>query len=116
MHHEEEHDALWQLLGKARQPQVSPFFSRNVLREVRGLHGEPAGWFAGLRRHWQVAALTACALALAGVATLHQSRPDESLIVLAQQVSASADYSVIENLDELLEADENSVWLDNAVF
>ena len=30
-----ENDALWCLLGKARQPEVSPFFSRNVLREIR---------------------------------------------------------------------------------
>ena len=31
----EEHDDLWQLLGKARTPSVSPFFSRNVVRAAR---------------------------------------------------------------------------------
>ena len=35
MNHDEEHDELWQLLGKANQPQPSPFFSRNVLRAIR---------------------------------------------------------------------------------
>jgi len=29
------HDPLWRLLGKARRPKVSPFFARNVLREIR---------------------------------------------------------------------------------
>ena len=28
-------DALWDLLGKAKPVSVSPFFSRNVLRQIR---------------------------------------------------------------------------------
>jgi hypothetical protein len=30
-----EHDDLWSLLGKAKPVRVSPFFSRNILREIR---------------------------------------------------------------------------------
>ena len=30
-----DQDELWDLLGKARPVSVSPFFSRNVLREIR---------------------------------------------------------------------------------
>ena len=30
-----ENDALWRLLGKASKPTASPFFARNVLREIR---------------------------------------------------------------------------------
>ena len=30
-----ENDALWNLLGKASHPEASPFFARNVLREIR---------------------------------------------------------------------------------
>ena len=30
-----ENDALWRLLGKSRPPSASPFFARNVLREIR---------------------------------------------------------------------------------
>jgi len=30
-----ENDALWDLLGKASHPKASPFFARNVLREIR---------------------------------------------------------------------------------
>lgn len=30
-----ENDALWNLLGKANRHEASPFFARNVLREIR---------------------------------------------------------------------------------
>ena len=33
-----ENDALWNLLGRARQTEPSPFFARNVLRTVRHLN------------------------------------------------------------------------------
>ncbi len=48
--------ALWRLLGRARAPEISPYFARRVLREValaeeakRGAHTRGRGWLAGLR-------------------------------------------------------------------
>ena len=48
--------ALWRLLGRAREPQISPYFARRVLREVtlseevkRGGRTRGWGWLAGLR-------------------------------------------------------------------
>ena len=35
MNEDWDKDALWDLLGKAGPVSVSPFFSRNVLREIR---------------------------------------------------------------------------------
>lgn len=35
MNNDWEHDDLWSLLGKAKPVRVSPFFSRNILREIR---------------------------------------------------------------------------------
>ncbi|MFA7345749.1 MAG: hypothetical protein WC003_15725 [Terrimicrobiaceae bacterium] len=35
MNEDWDKDALWDLLGKARPVPVSPFFSRNILREIR---------------------------------------------------------------------------------
>lgn len=35
MKEEWDQDALWDLLGKAGPVSVSPFFSRNILREIR---------------------------------------------------------------------------------
>ena len=40
----EDDEKLWDLLGQAAEPKISPFFARNVLREIR----KPAGW-ANLR-------------------------------------------------------------------
>ena len=34
-------DALWDLLGKAKPVSVSPFFSRNVVREIRRNSARP---------------------------------------------------------------------------
>ena len=35
-----ENEALWNLLGNASRPLVSPFFARNVMRSVRNLSRE----------------------------------------------------------------------------
>ena len=112
MNHDEQDD-LWRLLGKAKQPRVSPFFSRDVLRTLRHQRQERSGWFGWLGRHWQVAIAGACALMITGLAMHHTASQKEQITLLAQQVSASPDYAVIGHLDELLESEENSVWLDN---
>jgi hypothetical protein len=108
----EEHDDLWELLGRAKETKASPFFSRNVLRAIREEESSKVGWFNWLRTRWGLAALGAAALAVvATVSILPEQRPDP-LIALASQVSASPDYQVISNLDELLDSERNSVWLD----
>ncbi len=114
----EEHDELWELLGKAKAPNASPFFSRNVLRAIREESQEQPGFFVWLRRHWQVAAVGACGLAIAASFAL---RPQEiapahdSVLALAEEVSVSPDYQVISNLDELLDTERNSIWLEASI-
>ena len=110
----DEQDDLWQLLGKAKEPQISPFFSRNVLRALREQRQEWPGVIGRLRRQWRTLAFAGCGLLLAIGALVWQAapRPDQ-LTLLAQQVSLSPDYDVITHLDELLETEENAVWLDN---
>ena len=54
MEHQEptnpELDKAWELLKSAKSVEPSPFFSRNVVREVRRLEEESqAGWMSGLR-------------------------------------------------------------------
>ncbi|MFZ4775738.1 MAG: hypothetical protein ACOYM3_10260 [Terrimicrobiaceae bacterium] len=36
-----DHDQLWDLLGNTKPVQVSPFFSRNVLRRIRQASARP---------------------------------------------------------------------------
>lgn len=40
-----ENDELWDLLGHATQPEISPFFARNVLREIRQSGPAAKPWF-----------------------------------------------------------------------
>ena len=110
----EEHDDLWHLLGKAKAPEVSPFFSRNVLRAIREDKQENAGFVAWLRRRWQVAAIGTGALLIAGFAlTPPAEQADQTTMLLAEKVSQSTDYQVISDLDELLASEESAVWLEN---
>ena len=114
----EEHDDLWELMGRAKAPAPSPFFSRNVLRVIREEAQEKPGFFLWLRTHWQVAAAGTCAVALAATFAFMEftnpHQPDPALL-LVQQVSNSPDLQVISNLDELLDSERNSVWLEASV-
>lgn len=112
----EEQDDLWQLLGRAKAPAVSPFFSRNVLRAIREEAQEKPGFLFWLSRRWQVAAIGICALAVvASFAVIQQARQPDPVMLLAQEVSVSPDYQVISNLDELLDSERNSVWLEASI-
>jgi hypothetical protein len=69
-------------------------------------------WF-----HWRWVSLSvsACVLLIASVLALYRpSKPTQAdpVIVLAQQVSSSPDYQVINHLDELLASEETSIWLE----
>ncbi|HEX8311753.1 MAG TPA: hypothetical protein VF614_10570 [Chthoniobacteraceae bacterium] len=123
MKQEDERDDLWELLGHARKPEISPFFSRDILREIRQQEQERTGIFSRFRFAWGLGAATACAVAVLlftqtssrqPVAEMSQ-QPDQ-IVLLASAVSASPDYQVITNLDELLDSEESSVWLDSSVF
>jgi hypothetical protein len=116
----EEHDDLWHLLGRAKQPTVSPFFARNVVREVRALRQERPGFLGWLMAHWKAPVLATCAVALIAGAAVYNQRSevpeDGQLMAMAQRVYASPDYQVIGNLDELLDNEQNSVWLSADVY
>jgi len=113
----EENDDLWHLLGKARQPAVSPFFSRNVLREIRETQQDSSsGVLAWLRRYWQLAAVAACVMLVFGGNFAKQRHEEHQVLTLAATVSESPDYQVIAHLDELLDSEQNSLWLDNNVY
>lgn len=114
MNHDER-DNLWELLGRAREPKVSPFFARDVLRKLRAEESAPGGLLVWLLRRWPIAAAAACALVFAGVTLVPRPEPAVSVVAMAEHVSASPDYAVIGNLDELLAAEESSAWLTHSV-
>jgi hypothetical protein len=102
---------LWDLLGQAAEPKISPFFARNVLREIRqpDRWSTLRGWF-NLRRATGLAAALIVAVFLrmhTSVSPLTDPSPDALATADAQ------DYEVIADLDDLLASDDNS--LDESV-
>ena len=112
----EEHDDLWELLGKAKVTKASPFFSRNVLRAIRESQPETVGLLGWLRARWTVAVVSMAAVAVIATVAIERAERPDPLLVLAGQVSASPDYQVINHLDELLDSEHNSVWLEASAY
>ena len=111
----EDDQQLWDLLGQAAEPRLSPFFARNVVRAVRR-RPERFGWLRTWlqpRKLVPVAGLAAAIIA----AMLAIHRPAvRTPIESAPDVIASIDpqdYDVVADLDELLVTDENSLWDDD---
>jgi len=106
-----EDDALWDLLGKANSPSVSPFFSRNVVREVR--QRKPS-WARFFSRRLRFIPATA-ALGLLFCISVDQVMQYSTSSTDTRTASADkVDYEVITNLDDLLASQESSVWLDDS--
>ena len=106
---------LWDLLGHAAEPKISPFFARNVLREVRQPDNRTTlrGWL-NLRRLIPAAGVAA-ALVAAVFLRMHMSvaplaGPSSGALA---NVDAQ-DYEVIADLDDLLASDDNNS-LDESV-
>jgi hypothetical protein len=105
---------LWDVLGRLPERTLSPFFARNVLREIRqkpSYFEQVRNWFS-VRKIAGVSAVTAVVAALAlvthypGPRTTSSTAPDVVAKVDLQ------DYDVVADLDELIAWDENSVWDD----
>ncbi len=106
---------LWDLLGHAAEPKISPFFARNVLREIR----QPRDWatlrgWLNLRRLIPAAGVAGALL----VVVLLQMRT--IVVPLAGPPSEmranvdTQDYEVIADLDDLLASDDDNS-LDDSV-
>jgi hypothetical protein len=111
----EDDQQLWDFLGKAAEPRLSPFFARNVVRAVRR-RSERFGWLRAWLHPRKLAPAAGMAVVLiAAMLALHHPtvpKPAES----APDVIASIepqDYDVVADLDELLVTDENSLWDDD---
>jgi hypothetical protein len=105
---------LWDVLGRLAEPTVSPFFARNVLRQVRQRpsHFERVrNWLTG-RRVVGASAVAAAVIALALVMHHPGPRtPSSSDLDLVTKIDPQ-DYDVVADLDELIAWDENNMWED----
>src|SRR5438094_31211 len=111
MNHD-EHDELWTLLGKGRQPKPSAFFTAKVMRSVRDAAEPKPGLLAWLRSKWYLpVAAAACAAVLAILATRSNVTPTPTADPLEEiAVAAAATPEIVPSLDSLLASDDNSIW------
>lgn len=109
----EDDQELWDLLGKASAPALSPFFARNVVRQVR----QEPDWRENMRRWFSPRRLIpAAAVALALVATTLSFRvpnaSDENVPDTVAQLDPQ-DYAVVADLDDLIASEEDGLWDDD---
>ena len=109
----EDDQQLWDLLGRTADPKLSPFFARNVLREIRqeaSHFGRAQQWFS-LRR---LVAASGVAVVVIGMAiATYTPRWPQKYFEREPEVVAkidSQDFDVVADLDELLAWDEDSLW------
>ena len=115
----EDDEELWDLLGKANPPPaVSPFFARDVLREIRlrpTWRDRLRPWLTP-RRLIPTAAVAA--VIIAGGLSLQRVpvpavAPDDLPEVVAQL--DPVDFEVVADLDNLLALEEDNLWTDDEV-
>ena len=103
----EDDEKLWDLLGRTAEPQVSPFFARNVVRKIREAQGEPVP-----RRWWHPQWLVPAAGVAVVVITLlsfpghlvERDQPQSSAPVVT--AADSQDNDLLADLDELVGSDD----------
>jgi hypothetical protein len=110
-------EQLWDLLDRARQPEVSPFFARDIVRKVREDESAKAGWTTWLGWRHLVPATGFAALVAAAVVLMHHPRLDRDANPADADPIAQIDpqdYDVVADLDVLLASEENNLWDDNS--
>ena len=100
---------LWDVLGRAAKPSVSPFFARNVVREIR----KPAGWttFSGWLNPRRLIPATGIAMALIAVVLLRTQTaivPGPKLNSDKLAIVEAQDSEVISDFEDLLASDDSN--------
>ena len=111
-------EQLWDLLGRAADCKVSPFFARNVLRRIRQAERPLETGRTPWLRWPRLVTISAAVVALvAGILTLqHPMKPQIRSEGDADVVARidPQDYEVVADLDDLLATEEDGLWDDNS--
>lgn len=109
---------LWDLLGKSQPQALSPFFARNVVRELR----QQRTWRATALR-WlspsraipaMAAAIVICAATFYTISddrSTSVAGADEDVPEVVAKLDAE-DYEIVADLDDLLASQEDDSWDD----
>ena len=107
-----ECDELWEVLGKARSADPSPFFAAKTVAAVRKLQADRRAFLANWARFGLPGALAG---ALAVFFTVLSVRTEPKFEVKPAITQAEpSDLELIADLDSALSSEESSVWLDSS--
>lgn len=101
MDKDEENDALWELLGRARRVEASPYFARKVVTAIRNQERRPRFSLRMLLR-WLVPSAACAGLILGWLAYHHQ-----------QDDLFNADFDRAADLQSLVASDDSLAWLED---
>lgn len=110
----QDDEKLWDLLGQSREPKVSPFFARNVLRKIREAQGEaPVRHWFNVR--WLVPAAGVAVTIIAALMLRVQVPTQNAVGPQIDKVALSEveDGDLIADVDDLMADDDN--FLDDSI-
>ncbi len=104
---------LWDLLGKAPTPKLSPFFARNVVRQIReekSWRDYVRGWFSP--RTLIPASAVALTMLVATVSVHFPARDSSSSDNLPDTIAKidPQDYETVADMDDLIASDDEGLW------
>lgn len=101
MDKDEEDDALWELLGRSRRVEASPYFARKVVAALRAEQQRPR-FRVGVLLRWLIPSAACAGLVLAWLSYQHQ-----------QDDLFNADFDRAADLQSLIASDDSLAWLDD---
>ncbi|MEO6054221.1 MAG: hypothetical protein ABIP97_09435 [Chthoniobacterales bacterium] len=112
---QDNENRAWEMLEKGRQPNISPFFSRNVVREARKTKQGPTGLIGFYKLTWVRIGMpvAACLMLVIGVMTW---KPMQYLSHSTTTMDTAVDFDTVTNLDLLVSNDEGNLWTDTSSF
>jgi hypothetical protein len=105
--HRDDDPQLWDLLGKSAAPQVSSFFARHVVREIREKESARSPLLAWLNLRWLAPAAGVAAVLIAGILAIHQP-PVPNSVKSPGVAKADLDDDVAADLDDLVGSDDEA--------
>src|SRR5438876_11808636 len=109
----EDDQQLWDLLGQAVEPKLSPFFARNVLRQIRQEPRWVERALSWLRLRRLVPASGLALVVIAAIIFAHNPALRQKPATLQPDTVAkiqAEDYEVAAGLEGALASAENNFW------
>lgn len=108
-----ERDELWEVLGKAKVADPSPFFAAKTVAAVRKLQADRRAFWANWARFGLPGALAGALAVFFTVLSVRTEPKIETKPAVVTQAEPS-DLELIADLDSALSSEESSVWLDSS--